>query len=388
MTLELSKVAQQIEEMGRTLAQRAQRQRRALPAARELLRLFADDRTRLREIAESEDGQRLRCAGPGAELLDARLPAGTPPQKMTIVAADGSQIFPDSHGLAFYYAVNVGTIVYRAGSGQAPEVGTEPRLCYAEDEVYPEGRRVSGALVSAERDVAEMQALARLAGGEAAEGPPCVALRDGPLLIWFQDRELPSGRPQRLLADYVTGLDALRAAAVPAVGYVSRPQSAEVVTLLYLAQLEPAQRGTVGNLAATPFRGLVDRALFGFLAPGERSATFVRGTGANRDFRARGHSVYFFYLNTGSELARVEVPEWVARDAGRIGLVHAAVYDQCRCNEGYPYVLTRADELAVILGAEREVLEEMIARAMARHGLHLPELSAKAQQKRVARWRR
>jgi hypothetical protein len=307
---------------------------------------------------------------------------------MTIVAADGSQIFPDRHGLAFYYAVNVGTIVYRGGSGQAPAVGTEPRLYYAEEEVYPEGRRVSGALVSAERDVAEMQALARLAAGEARAGPPCVALRDGPLLIWFQDRELPSGRPQRLLADYLTGLDALREDGVPAVGYVSRPQSAEVVTLLYLAQLEPEQRGAVGNLATTPFRGLVDRALFGTLAPGQRSATFVRGTGANRDFRARGHSVYFFYLNTGSELARVEVPEWVARDEARLGLVHAAVYDQCRCNEGYPYVLTRADELAVILGAEREVLEEMIVRAMARHGLRLPELSAKAQQKRVARWRR
>ena len=64
------------------------------------------------------------------------------------------------------------------------------------------------------------------------------------------------------------------------------------------------------------------------------------------------------------------------------------VYDQCRFNNGYPYVLTRADELAVILGEEREALETMIVQAMVRHGLPLPELSRKAQQKQVARWRR
>jgi hypothetical protein len=69
-------------------------------------------------------------------------------------------------------------------------------------------------------------------------------------------------------------------------------------------------------------------------------------------------------------------------------LVQALTFDQCRFNNGYPYVLTRADELAVIVGEEREALEAMIARAMARHGLPLPELSRKAQQKQVARWRR
>jgi len=45
-------------------------------------------------------------------------------------------------------------------------------------------------------------------------------------------------------------------------------------------------------------------------------------------------------------------------------------------------------EQAVILGGEREALDGMIAQAMARHGLWMPELSRKAQQKQVARWRR
>jgi hypothetical protein len=128
--------------------------------------------------------------------------------------------------------------------------------------------------------------------------------------------------------------------------------------------------------------------LFGTLRPGERSALFARGTAANQDYRARGHAIYFFYLNTGSDLARIEVPEWVVRHPESLALAHATVYEQCRFNNGYPYVLTRADEQAVILGEEREALESMLMQSMARHGLGWPELSRKAQQKQVARWRR
>ncbi len=388
MTLELNKVTQQIEDMGQVLAERAGQQRKALPAARELLRLFAHQQPQLREVAESEAGQRWRCASPGDEPLDETFPVPGLPQRFTLVAADGSQIYPDRHGMAFYYVINVGSIVFRHGSSQAPDVATDPRLFYAEDQVYPEGRPVSSDLVSAERDLAEMRALVDLSLAEPSAGPQCLALADGSLLIWLQRAAIPEGQQARLLSDYLAHLDRLRAADIAVAGFVSRPQSAEVVALLYLAHLEPEQRLAVSGLADTGYRGLTDRALFGNLSPGERSALFVRGTAANRDFRGKGHAIYFFYLNTGSELARVEVPEWLARRPERLDLVHAAVYDQCRFNNGYPYVLTRADEQAVIQGEEREILQDMIGQAMARHGLSFPQLSRKAQQKQVARWRR
>ena len=388
MTLELSKVTEQIDDMGRVLAQRAERQRRALPAARELLHHFAHQQETLALVAASEAGQRLRCASPGDEPLDAAFAVPGLPGELTIVSTDGSQIYPDRHGLVFYYAVNIGSIVFRHGSGQAPTVSTRPRLCYAETEIYPDGRPVTGDLIGAERTLAEMSALVELVLAEPAGGPPRLGLGDGPLLLWLPRAELPRGRQERILADYLACLDRLRLNGAPVAGFVSRPQSAEVVALLYLAHLPPEERGAVDSLSDTGYRGLSDRALFGTLEPGQRSALFLRGTAANLDFRTRGHGVLFFYLNTGTELARVEVPEWVARSPERLNLVHATVYEQCCCNNGYPYVLTRADEQAVIHGAEREALEEMIARAMARHGLPLPELSQKAQQKQVARWRR
>jgi hypothetical protein len=388
MALELSKIVDQVEDMGRELAGRAQRQRQALPAARALLHQFAKKQDELRNVAESEAGQRWRCASPGDERLDAGFPTGDMPNQVTLVAADGSQIYPDRHGLAFYYVINVGSVVFRHGSGQAPTVGTAPRMYYLEDQVYPGGNPVTGDLVSAERDLAEIRTLAELALAEAAAGVPCLGFADGSLLIWLQRAAIPEGQQARLLADYWACLDRLRAKGLPVLGFVSRPQSAEVLALLYLAQLEPGSPEPAGGLADTGYRGLTDRALFGTLQPGERSALFARGTAANQDFRAKGHAIYFFYLNTGSDLARVEVPEWVVRHPDQLALAHAAAYEQCRFNSGYPYVLTRADEQAVILGEERQALESMLVQAMAQHGLAWPELSRKAQQKQVARWRR
>ena len=389
MALDLGKVTNQIEEMGRVLAERAGRQRMTLPAARELLHHFANQQEELRLIAESEPGEKkLGCAIPGGEALDAQFPAPDLPEQVTIVASDGSQIFPDQHGMAFYYAVNIGTVVFRHGSGLAPEVASEPTLYFSEDQVYPNGSPVNADRISAQRDLAEMQELARLALREPATGPPRIALGDGSLVIWLERKEIPDDQQSQILKSYLGCLDRLRGEDLPVAAFVSRPRSAEVVALLYLAYQEPEERQNVTKLSDTQFGGLTDRALFGFLEPGERSASFVRSMASNRPYRAQGHSVTFFYLNTGTDLARVEVPEWVARHRDRLDLVHATVYEQCRFNKGYPYVLTRADELAVILGDEREALENLITQSLIRHGLPWPELSRKAQQKQVARWRR
>lgn len=388
MTLELGKISGQIDAMGRALAARAKQRTEVLPAVRALLRQYANSQAQLREVAESEAGQRVRCASPGVESLDEAFASPKMPERLTVIATDGSQIYPDTHAWAYYYAINIGSIIWRHGSRQAPEVSCHPTLRFSEEWVYPDGAPVSSDLVSAERDLSEIKIRAEMALAEQQAGSRVVALGDGSLLIWLRGAGVPEAQQTRILADYLGCLDQLRGSDVATAGFVSRPLSAEVVSLLYLAHLEPLERSATQTLADTAFRGVTDRALFGYLRPGERSALFVRGTAANRDFGARGHAVYFFYLNTGTEVARVEVPEWLAGDAEGLGLVHATVYDQCCLNQGYPYVLTRADEEAVILGEEREALEQRIIRAILEHGLPLPELSRKAQQKQVARWRR
>ena len=87
-------------------------------------------------------------------------------------------------------------------------------------------------------------------------------------------------------------------------------------------------------------------------------------------------------LNTGEEVARVEVPEWTARDKKLVELVHAVLVDQVEKGFGYPAVLARADDRAVISLSDRTVLDTLVRQEMARRGF-LARPSAKLHRKQV-----
>jgi len=76
----------------------------------------------------------------------------------------------------------------------------------------------------------------------------------------------------------------------------------------------------------------------------------------------------------------VEVPEWVAQDTAKLDLVHLALVEQSRVSDGFPYVLMRAHELAVVSLSERRSFDEMVMGALIRQKLR-PGISQKAQGK-------
>ena len=77
------------------------------------------------------------------------------------------------------------------------------------------------------------------------------------------------------------------------------------------------------------------------------------------------------------------MPEWAADDTEALDLAQQAVYADCKLT-GFPYVLARAHELAVVGTAEHADLEAMVTQFLLRNGL-LPETSAKAWQKALMR---
>ena len=81
------------------------------------------------------------------------------------------------------------------------------------------------------------------------------------------------------------------------------------------------------------------------------------------------HRVYFFLLATGDEIARVEMPEWVARDQALLGLLHAVLVDQCAKGFGYPAVLARADDRAVISLGDRACSKRWCSRSWRAEGV-------------------
>ena len=94
--------------------------------------------------------------------------------------------------------------------------------------------------------------------------------------------------------------------------------------------------------------------------------------------------MHFFYVNVGSEMARVEVPAWVAEDEALLALTHSLLLDQCRKGLGYPVAIMEAHEQAVIGGHERELFRQMVEETLTRHGLDV-STSEKARSK-IGRW--
>lgn len=362
--------------MGRALAARNMTLSERLDAAWERLLAQGDlgaihDRIQL--ARERDVG--FRGAAPLGEPINAPYPLPPLPSRATIIAADGSQVYPSIHAAALYYLTNIGVFVYHHGTDDLPEQITEPALFYSESDVRDEnGQAIANAAVNARRSVAELQMLARETWNRRSADSPLLAISDGPLLFWV-GKDVPDGK--RLEQDYLGALVHLHdthASAVSTygqsaslIGYVDRPTSAFVISLLHLLGLEDDNVREAALKNNGELEGLIDqRLMFRLLQPGERSAVMVQQSPQNKRYHDKGESyeIAFFYLNVGHQegyhLARVEMPMWVARSQPLLDCVHALTFDQCQLMWRYPYALTRADELAVIRAAERAQLDDMI----------------------------
>ncbi len=362
--------------MGRALAARNMTLSERLDAAWERLLAQGDlgaihDRIQL--ARERDVG--FRGAAPLSEPINAPYPLPPLPTRATIIAADGSQVYPSIHAAALYYLTNIGVFVYHHGTDDLPEQITEPALFYSESDVRDEnGQAIANAAVNARRSVAEVQMLARETWNRRSADSPLLAISDGPLLFWV-GKDVPDGK--RLEQDYLGALVHLHDTHASAastygqsaslIGYVDRPTSAFVISLLHLLGLEDDHVREAALKNNGELEGLIDqRLMFRLLQPGERSAVMVQQSPQNKRYHDKGESyeIAFFYLNVGHQegyhLARVEMPMWVARSQPLLDCVHALTFDQCQLMWRYPYALTRADELAVIRAAERAQLDDMI----------------------------
>jgi hypothetical protein len=183
----------------------------------------------------------------------------------------------------------------------------------------------------------------------------------------------------RLIARYLAHLDGFMAEGVPVASYISQPGSADVVGLLrcYLDESDETPE-------AESLRGLLDRHLFArTLARGERSALFFSRSHINADYGP--HRIGFFYLRLDDEVARVEVPAWVAAQPAWLDLIHAVLLDQAEKGGGYPVILSEAHERAVVRQPEKTLFYSILEREMHRAGLGHLTTSQKAASKRAPR---
>ncbi len=389
--LDWRQVRQHVQEMADYVVGRLRAHPPTLRYALSLLHRFSEDLERLQRMAREALGVGWRGAIPWGEPLAARFPLPAEQPQALVIAADGSQVYPDRHGAVPYFVLNIGLIEMRSGSGAPPQTWHHLVFWYREEELFTaDGEMRALNDLEAERDIQELEQLAAAMARRAGDpfGPP-VGLADGLLLPWALARgepfaSIPAERYRELFRRVVRALESAKDTGGAIAGYVDRPRGHAVLRLLALGLLDEITREKVADY---PFGQLRDQSLFAeLLAPGERSALFAHTWPINDQLGHEGHRLLFFYVNVGSEdrphLARVEIPEWVAQDQARMNRLHRAIWDQCRilAEAPYPYLLTRAHELARIRSEERRRLEQIIQEALLQRGLYF-SISAKARQK-------
>lgn len=389
MSLDLAKLLSQVNQLGEETARRQSERAASVPQAQSALRQAAELESDLVLQRIQQAGDRWRGAAPGPERWQVSHPPPPLPPRWHAIGADGSQVYPDRHAAAQFSLVNVGSLRLTHGSGEPPVVSSQPRLFFRETELTTsQGEAIDPGLVNGLRDDAEMAELAQLAGQTRPE--PTLALLDNGLLLWIAIQEIVH-RPQEvdeLLARYLEELTRLRSSGAALAGFIDRPRGTNLMRLVELCML-PEGQVNPETARIRRFPNLVDRDLMHALLPeGHRSALFSVVSPLNAGFESHGHGVHFFYLNTGydGQIARVEVPAWVADDPIRLGWVHAGILEECRLT-GIPYVLVRAHELAVVTQEDRKALESLIAGALLRQGIE-PRISQKSTTKRWTAARR
>lgn len=309
------------------------------------------------------------------------------PAQATILAIDGSQIVPDRHAAYVYYLINIGAIIFHHGQAEPPVEFRRPDLRFPRPDEFDNFRFGDNASVSVERDLSEVHTLAELTRIHHHHNRPTLAVMDQRLL-YVPIGDLGPGFKRQTMERWQEGLNKIRDAGGWVVGFVDRPGKSAVIATLrsFVDGFNPQAPDDLGH-----WDGLVDAELFSrLLAPGDRSAVFVDLSPTNHRFARPGrpNEMCFFYLNTGREnaanIARVDLPRWVAEDKESVRKIHALLLDQCRIVGQYPYVLARADEIAVVSRQDQADLEFRIARQLQERDLSFSE-TAKQQMKGIVR---
>ena len=338
----------------------------------------------------SDTKQRPYLAAQVEESLLGVYPPPDPPTDWVVAAVDGSHIDVDRHLPVACYLLNFGGCVLTYGSHPDATLFSHPYLATTPDQLYladPKNRNheemISGGLLGLVRTVKELETLATTVE-QCPTSLPVLGLVDGSLVMWPL-----SGQAYRpYVSDAIIGdglLPAMKrletlaeARPVALAAYVSYPRSAEVVNavrcalcpheLAVCAQSCNSRRSTQKPCGQA--NEFLDRDLFQrLLDPGWRSPVYKTNSSVSRDSYDENNKVYFFYLNAGEEIGRVEVPKWVAKNETLLSLAHALVWDQCQRGQGYPVAISESHEQASINAGDRRVFRRLLTDSLERQGL-------------------
>jgi hypothetical protein len=391
--LDMAKLAGQLPGISQHLRTEATASHQRLLKAQNLLQASQSRQDELVEQLQTWRDQLIFAAATPVEPLDTCIDLKVAPTAHSVFATDGSQISPSHHEIAYCYLINVGRVMLHYGQSLHPLLDSLPEIYYKDEDLYIS--RQWGISTSEwlghRRTVAEAQILSEMAcrwvKPPGAHHEPNLAMVDGSLIYWFLEG-LPTEARDHLLPPMLSAWEALEAARVPLMGYLSASRSSEGIHFLRLqacphetpnCQVHCSQLQRFPCQTADPLR---DSSLWGnLLEPGQRGCLW-KSSSKILDLYPDSLQVYFCYVHVGTEIARVEVPAWVAEERGLFDQALSLMLAQVYKGYGYPVVLAEAHNQAVVRGRDRAHFFALLEQQMIRAGLRNVGTSYKEARKR------
>lgn len=277
----------------------------------------------------------------------------------TAISVDGSQIYPDRHQQAACFLINTGTVIVRYNTKHQRKVllDSDPYL-FTGNSNELEIPELSTDMVNCKRQEYEfvMGLEAMRMEQETDPNTEKLLLFDGSLIFWHLQSKDPMLK-QLFLQKYIASLHASYQEKLLLAGYISLPKSKELVNVIRVALCDFIIEGCTEYKQVDH---LVDSTIARFfLQPNTRTIVFKSNATVCGVYPEQLRP-YFFYIHIGQEIARVEIPAWIAQDEYKTNAVARIMLDQANKGQGYPITIAEAHEQAVVKGADREFFYHLI----------------------------
>jgi NurA domain len=270
-----------------------------------------------------------------------------------MIAIDGSQIYPDHHEGTDAYMINIGTAAIHYACDRSSSLHSEP---YVYSKIDPALGGPAEAVVTGQRHELEL-----LYGTQEAQKlfletmHPVVLFFDGSLIFWHVENMNDHGA-SHFFSGSLALLEHLYANAVPHLMYSSMPRNRDLVLLARFLSAN-----TYNSTLDLHDSGVYDTSLVqAYLPVHHRTTIFCSNYTLAKTYP--GHlRPHFFYINNGYEIARIEIPQWLACNEQFINLISATTIDQICKGYGYPIGLAEAHQQAVLTSTDRALFYATIA---------------------------
>lgn len=391
--LDMAKLAGQLPGISQHLCTEASASHQRLQKAQNLLQASQSRQAELVEQLQNWRDRLIFAAATPLEPLETCIDLATAPTAHSVFATDGSQISPSHHEIAYCYLINVGRVMLHYGQGLHPLLDSLPEVYYKEEDLYISRQWgiPTSEWLGYRRTVAEAQILAEMAcrwvKPPGAHHEPNLAMVDGSLIYWFLEG-LPTEAREHLLPPMLSAWEALEAARVPLMGYISASRSSEGIHFLRLQACPhetPNCQDHCADLKRLPCQvtdPLRDSSVWAnLLAPGQRGCLW-KSSAKILDLYPESLQICFCYVHVGTEIARIEVPAWVAEEQGVFEQALSLMLAQVYKGYGYPVALAEAHNQAVVRGRDRARFFALLEQQMIRAGLRNVSTSYKEARKR------